>query len=256
MLVSMNGCGWPNANTQTAAAVAGPMPGSLRSSAADAGTSAPVLAITILAARCRATAPAGCSPGPPDGEDVGDAAAAESELHGGERRKELPVLCEHPSDLGLLEHDFRDEDLVGVVGAAPGQVAPVALEVVPYRRDERLPLAPAAEPKLMAGRDHCFGLASAPGMSCTPDEGGGSDQRHRSSSTVRSRAGPASRWPPPFLSDRGYRVLAKNQRTPLGEFDLVCRTRVAGRGRRGQGPLGRRVRLGSGGHRSAEGPAG
>lgn len=28
-----------------------------------------------------------------------------------------------------------------------------------------------------------------------------------------------------FLEDRGYRVLAKNQRTPLGELDLVCRTR-------------------------------
>ncbi len=27
-----------------------------------------------------------------------------------------------------------------------------------------------------------------------------------------------------FLSDRGYRVLAQNQRTPLGELDLVCRT--------------------------------
>jgi putative endonuclease len=27
-----------------------------------------------------------------------------------------------------------------------------------------------------------------------------------------------------FLSDRGYRVLARNQRTPLGELDLVCRT--------------------------------
>jgi putative endonuclease len=27
-----------------------------------------------------------------------------------------------------------------------------------------------------------------------------------------------------FLSERGYRVLAKNQRTPLGELDLVCRT--------------------------------
>jgi putative endonuclease len=26
-----------------------------------------------------------------------------------------------------------------------------------------------------------------------------------------------------FLSDRGYRVLATNQRTPLGELDLVCR---------------------------------
>ena len=28
-----------------------------------------------------------------------------------------------------------------------------------------------------------------------------------------------------FLAERGYRVLAKNQRTPLGELDLVCRTR-------------------------------
>jgi putative endonuclease len=27
-----------------------------------------------------------------------------------------------------------------------------------------------------------------------------------------------------FLAERGYRVLAKNQRTPLGEIDLVCRT--------------------------------
>jgi putative endonuclease len=26
-----------------------------------------------------------------------------------------------------------------------------------------------------------------------------------------------------FLADRGYLVLAKNQRTPLGELDLVCR---------------------------------
>ena len=26
-----------------------------------------------------------------------------------------------------------------------------------------------------------------------------------------------------FLAERGYRVLAKNQRTPLGELDLVCR---------------------------------
>lgn len=29
-----------------------------------------------------------------------------------------------------------------------------------------------------------------------------------------------------FLSARGYRVLAKNQRTPLGELDLICRHRA------------------------------
>ena len=27
-----------------------------------------------------------------------------------------------------------------------------------------------------------------------------------------------------FLTERGYRVLARNQRTPLGELDLVCRS--------------------------------
>jgi putative endonuclease len=27
-----------------------------------------------------------------------------------------------------------------------------------------------------------------------------------------------------FLAQRGYRVLAANQRTPLGELDLICRT--------------------------------
>jgi putative endonuclease len=27
-----------------------------------------------------------------------------------------------------------------------------------------------------------------------------------------------------FLSEKGYRLLAKNQRTPLGELDLICRT--------------------------------
>lgn len=26
-----------------------------------------------------------------------------------------------------------------------------------------------------------------------------------------------------FLSERGYRVVARNQRTPLGELDLICR---------------------------------
>ena len=27
-----------------------------------------------------------------------------------------------------------------------------------------------------------------------------------------------------FLSEHGYRVLARNQRTPLGELDIVCRS--------------------------------
>lgn len=39
---------------------------------------------------------------------------------------------------------------------------------------------------------------------------------------VRGRAG--EQMAASFLAERGYRVLAKNQRTPLGELDLVCRT--------------------------------
>ncbi len=30
-----------------------------------------------------------------------------------------------------------------------------------------------------------------------------------------------------FLSHNGYRVLARNQRTPLGELDIVCRSKTA-----------------------------
>jgi putative endonuclease len=37
---------------------------------------------------------------------------------------------------------------------------------------------------------------------------------------VRGRSG--EQLAASFLSDRGYRVLARNQRTPLGELDLVC----------------------------------
>ena len=35
------------------------------------------------------------------------------------------VLRQHAIDLRLLQHDFRDEDVVRVVGLAPGQIAPV-----------------------------------------------------------------------------------------------------------------------------------
>ena len=40
-------------------------------------------------------------------------------------------------------------------------------------------------------------------------------------SVVRGRIG--EQVAASFLTDRGYRVLAQNQRTPLGELDLVCR---------------------------------
>ncbi len=38
--------------------------------------------------------------------------------------------------------------------------------------------------------------------------------------TARGRAGEYAAAL--FLTDRGYRVMAKNQRTPMGELDLVC----------------------------------
>jgi putative endonuclease len=38
--------------------------------------------------------------------------------------------------------------------------------------------------------------------------------------TARGRAG--EQVAASFLSERGYRVLTKNQRTPMGELDLVC----------------------------------
>ncbi len=49
----------------------------------------------------------------------------------GKAVRNLRVLVEHPGHLRLLEHELRDEDLVGVVGAAPGQVAPVAAVELP-----------------------------------------------------------------------------------------------------------------------------
>jgi hypothetical protein len=38
----------------------------------------------------------------------------------------LTVLGDDAIDLGLLQHDLRDEHAIGRPGVAPGQVAPVA----------------------------------------------------------------------------------------------------------------------------------
>jgi putative endonuclease len=50
-----------------------------------------------------------------------------------------------------------------------------------------------------------------------------SDSCSRLDHVVRGRTG--EQVAASFLCDRGYRVLAKNQRTPLGELDLICRTK-------------------------------
>jgi putative endonuclease len=52
------------------------------------------------------------------------------------------------------------------------------------------------------------------------DRAGDSSGRDRVDRVVRGRTG--EQVAAFFLSDRGYRVLAKNQRTPFGELDLVC----------------------------------
>ena len=46
---------------------------------------------------------------------------------GGPARQPRLVARNHPRDLGLLQHDLRDEDRVGVAGAPPRQVAALAL---------------------------------------------------------------------------------------------------------------------------------
>src|SRR5688500_20016329 len=38
------------------------------------------------------------------------------------------IVADHPRDLRLLEHDFRDEDPVRIPGTAPGQIAPMLPE--------------------------------------------------------------------------------------------------------------------------------
>jgi putative endonuclease len=52
------------------------------------------------------------------------------------------------------------------------------------------------------------------------DRAGENGGRDRVDRVVRGRTG--EEVAAFFLSDRGYRVLAKNQRTPFGELDLVC----------------------------------
>ena len=49
------------------------------------------------------------------------------------------------------------------------------------------------------------------------------DAHARSDRTARGRVG--EQVAAFFLSGRGYRVVAKNQRTPVGELDLICRKR-------------------------------
>ena len=54
-------------------------------------------------------------------------------LEGGVAVEELVVLGHHAIDLGLLEHDLGDQDVVGIARAPPRQVAPVR----PYQASRR-----------------------------------------------------------------------------------------------------------------------
>ena len=54
---------------------------------------------------------------------------------GGEIRKTpnpLIIIRDHRRDLGLLQHEFRDQDGIRVLSAAPGQIA--ALQAVPFQK--------------------------------------------------------------------------------------------------------------------------
>ena len=63
----------------------------------------------------------------PEGEDGGLGRGGEG-VDGGECGEEGLVFVEDGGDAGLLEHDFRDPDGVGVAGGAPGEVAAVEVE--------------------------------------------------------------------------------------------------------------------------------
>ena len=63
----------------------------------------------------------------PEGEDGGLGRGGEG-VDGGEGGEEGLVFVEDGGDAGLLEHDFRDPDGVGVAGGAPGEVAAVEVE--------------------------------------------------------------------------------------------------------------------------------
>jgi hypothetical protein len=63
----------------------------------------------------------------PEGEDLGFGCGCES-MDGGEGGEEVEVFGEDGGDAGLLEHDLRDPDGVGVAGVAPGEVAPIGTE--------------------------------------------------------------------------------------------------------------------------------
>jgi putative endonuclease len=60
-------------------------------------------------------------------------------------------------------------------------------------------------------------------MIAVPKEGTlETDVRTSLDRTARGRAG--EQLAAFFLSERGYLVLAQNQRTPLGELDIICRS--------------------------------
>src|SRR3990172_11951500 len=80
---------------------------------------------SLLSDRVESDGPDVVSEGPPGCLDVPDRGAGQL-LDRGVLSKELLVLRDDPIDLGLLEHDLRDQDLVRVGGLPPGKVAPVA----------------------------------------------------------------------------------------------------------------------------------
>jgi hypothetical protein len=49
-------------------------------------------------------------------------------LHGRKGLEESSVVSGNPLDLGLLEHDFGNQHVVGIASPAPGQVAAGAPE--------------------------------------------------------------------------------------------------------------------------------
>src|SRR5439155_2754520 len=71
----------------------------------------------------------------PDGENLG-AACPGQRRDGGEAAYEPGIVGEDRPDRGLLQHDFRDPDAVGVAAAPPRQIAPAPSVPGQQRRNQ------------------------------------------------------------------------------------------------------------------------
>jgi putative endonuclease len=145
---------------------------------------------------------------------------------------ELFVLPQHADHLGLLKHHLGYENAVGIVRPAPGQVTSMRAVVVENGRSKSREhrcgyvgrVGGQRATKVRGIQSYSFvSLAEAhecPGAAMEEADLN-CDTHPYVDRTARGRAG--EQVAASYLSGRGYSVLARNQRTPAGELDLICR---------------------------------